>query len=99
MGEISLKPGENILVHRDEIAKKVKELAKKISRDYKGKDLVLVGVLKGAVVFLSDLMREITIDVTIDFMAVSSYGNKSVSSGVVKIVKDMDTPITGKHVL
>jgi hypoxanthine phosphoribosyltransferase len=99
MGEIIRKPGEDILVDRETIRAKVKELAKQISDDYRGTDLVLIGVLKGAVVFLSDLMREISIDIQIDFMAVSSYGHNAISSGEVKIIKDMDTPISGKHVL
>lgn len=99
MGESLYKPFQNILVGREEISEKVKELGRRISEDYKGCDLVLVGVLKGAVVFLSDLMRELTIDVEIDFMAVSSYGNKTSSSGIVKIIKDMDISISEKHVL
>ena len=99
MGESVYKPFKNILVGRDEISEKVKELGRQISEDYRGTDLVLVGVLKGAVVFLSDLMRELTMDVEVDFMAVTSYGNKTTSSGSVKIIKDMDISISGKHVL
>lgn len=90
---------ENVLVSREAISSKVKELGKKISRDYEGKQLILVGVLKGGFVFLADLMREITIPVDMDFIAVSSYGASTKSSGVVRIIKDVDMSFTGKHVL
>lgn len=90
---------EEILVSRDTIREKVKELGRKISQDYDGKELVLVGVLKGGFVFLADLMREITIPVDMDLISVSSYGNSTRSSGVVRIIKDTDVNITGKHVL
>ncbi|MCX7773510.1 MAG: hypoxanthine phosphoribosyltransferase [Clostridia bacterium] len=89
----------NVLVGRDELKAKTKELADRINRDYEGKDLLLVGVLKGGFMFLSDLCRELTIPVSIDFISVSSYGNSTVSSGVVRILKDIDYDITGKHVL
>lgn len=88
-----------VLVSRDEIKAKTKELAERISSDYQGKDLLLVCVLKGGFMFLSDLARELTIDVQIDFISCSSYGNSTVSSGVVRILKDIDYDITGKHVL
>lgn len=88
-----------ILISKNRIQKKVKELAKKISKDYKGKKLVLVGILKGAFVFLSDLMRQVTIPVELDFIQVASYGARATSSGVIKIKKDIDLPIVGKHVL
>jgi len=92
-------PKISVLVPREEINAKTQELAKKISEDYAGKDLLLVGVLKGGFVFLADLCRAITIDVSVDFISVSSYGNTMVSSGVVRILKDIDYDITGKHVL
>jgi hypoxanthine phosphoribosyltransferase len=88
-----------ILVQADDLAHRVRELAHEISRDYEGRSLFLVGVLKGAVFFLSDLMRHLEIDCEVDFMAVSSYGSSTDSSGVVRILKDLDAPIEGKHVL
>jgi hypoxanthine phosphoribosyltransferase len=90
---------EGVLVSREVIQKKVKELGKQISQDYEGKELVLVGVLKGGFVFLADLMREITIPVDMDFISVSSYGDSTKSSGVVRIIKDIDINVTNKHVL
>ena len=78
---------------------RVRELAKEVSRDYEGKDLLLIGVLKGAVFFLSDLMRHLEIPVEVDFMAVASYGSATKSSGVVRILKDLDAPIEGRDVL
>jgi hypoxanthine phosphoribosyltransferase len=88
-----------ILVQRDELEHRVRELAGEISRDYADRDLLLVGVLKGAVFFLSDLMRHLDIDCEVDFMAVSSYGSSTDSSGVVRILKDLDVSIEGRHVL
>jgi len=88
-----------ILVPADALAARVEELAAAISRDYAGKDLVLIGVLKGAVFFLSDLMRHLDIPVEIDFMAVASYGSATKSSGVVRILKDLDAVIEGRDVL
>ena len=79
--------------------RRVRELAAEISRDYDGKDLVLIGVLKGAVFFLSDLMRHLEIPVEVDFMAVASYGSATKSSGVVRILKDLDAAIEGRDVL
>lgn len=90
---------EKVLVSRDAIKEKVKELGKKISEDYQGKELVLIGVLKGGFIFLADLVREITIPVDIDFISVSSYGQSTQSSGIVRIVKDIDIDIQDKHVL
>lgn len=90
---------QEILITRDEIHKHVVKMGRRISADYAGKELVLVGVLKGGVIFLADLIREITIPVDMDFMAVSSYGNSTSSSGVVRIIKDIDISISGKHVL
>jgi hypoxanthine phosphoribosyltransferase len=87
------------LVAAEDLERRVRELAAEISRDYDGKDLVLVGVLKGAVFFLSDLMRHLTIPVEVDFMAVASYGSATKSSGVVRILKDLDAAIDGRDVL
>ncbi len=88
-----------ILISEDEIREKVKELGELITRDYKDKDLLIVGVLKGCVIFLSDLVREIKLPLTMDFMVVSSYGSSTKSSGVVRIVKDLEKDISGKDVL
>ncbi len=88
-----------ILVGPDELERRVRELADEVSRDYEGRDLVLVGVLKGAVFFLSDLMRHLTVPCEVDFMAVASYGSATKSSGVVRILKDLDAVIEGRDVL
>lgn len=88
-----------ILVSSEEIHDKIDQLAKQITEDYRDKDLLLVGVLKGAFVFMSDLARSIQLPLEFDFMAVSSYGSSTKSSGVVRILKDLDYEITGRHVL
>lgn len=88
-----------ILITSEAIRERTAELGAEISRDYAGKDVLLVCVLKGAMVFMADLMRHITIPVCIDTIAVSSYGAATVSSGVVRIVKDLDAPVADKHVL
>ena len=88
-----------ILVQADELQHRIKEMAAEVSRDYKGRDLLLIGVLKGAVFFLADLMRELDIPCEVDFMAVSSYGSSTDSSGVVRILKDLDAPLEGRNVL
>ena len=90
---------QEILISGEEIAKRVKELGVQISKDYEGKDLMLIGVLKGSVPFMADLLKEITIPCTMDFMAVSSYGSATTSSGVVRILKDLDSSIENKRVL
>ena len=90
---------DNVLVSEEEIHEKIAALAKQITEDYRGKDLLLVGVLKGAFVFMSDLAREIQLPIEFDFMAVSSYGSSTKSSGVVRILKDLDYEITSRHVL
>jgi hypoxanthine phosphoribosyltransferase len=88
-----------VLVTREDLTRRVEELGGEISRDYEGRDLVLVGVLKGAVLFLADLMRHISVPCEVDFMAVSSYGSSTDSSGVVRILKDLDASIEGRDVL
>ena len=88
-----------VLISKEAIEAKTKELAERISRDYKGKDLLVVGVLKGSVIFASELIKNITIPYEIDFMAVSSYGSSSETTGVVRILKDLDSEISGKHIL
>jgi hypoxanthine phosphoribosyltransferase len=88
-----------ILVPAEDLDRRVQELAAEVSRDYRDKDLVLIGVLKGAVFFLSDLMRHIDIPVEVDFMAVASYGSATKSSGVVRILKDLDAVIEGRDIL
>ncbi len=88
-----------ILFTEEDILAKVKEMAEKISEDYKDGDLVVIGVLKGSVVFTSDLIKYITVPCVLDFMAVSSYGLASESSGIVKIIKDLDYDIEGKDLL
>ena len=88
-----------ILVQQDDLQHRVRQLAEEISRDYEGRHLFLVGVLKGAVFFLSDLMRHLGVPCEVDFMAVSSYGSSTDSSGVVRILKDLDAPIEGRDVL
>lgn len=88
-----------VLLTEDEIQLRVKALGQQISEDYRGKDLVLVGILKGAFVFLSDLVRHIEIPITIDFVAISSYGKSTKSSGIVRLVKDLDESVENKHVL
>jgi hypoxanthine phosphoribosyltransferase len=87
------------LVSQDDLQHRVRELGAEISRDYAGKELFLVGVLKGAVFFLSDLMRSLEVPCEVDFMAVASYGSSTDSSGVVRILKDLDATIEGKDVL
>jgi len=88
-----------ILITEEEIKNKITELGKKISKDYKGKNLILVGVLRGAVIFMADLARKISIPMVFDFIAISSYGAETKSSGVVRILKDLDVNIKGKDVL
>jgi hypoxanthine phosphoribosyltransferase len=88
-----------ILVQADDLQRRIRELGAEITRDYQGRDLLLVCVLKGAVFFLSDLMREIQVPCEVDFMAVASYGDSTDSSGVVRILKDLDAAIEGRDVL
>jgi hypoxanthine phosphoribosyltransferase len=88
-----------ILVDEETLRNRVAELGEEVSRDYAGRDLLLIGVLKGAVFFMADLMRQLTVPCEIDFMAISSYGASTDSSGVVRILKDLDINIEGREVL
>ncbi|MDR1413000.1 MAG: hypoxanthine phosphoribosyltransferase [Actinomycetes bacterium] len=90
---------ERVLVTQEQLAERITAMGAAISADYRGRDLLIIGVLKGAAWFVADLTRALDIDFTVDFMAVSSYGNAHKSSGVVRILKDLDTPIEGRHVL
>lgn len=90
---------KTVLITKEQIEKRVEELGRQITKDYEGKDVVLVGILKGAMPFLCDLMRSIDLPVTLDTMCVSSYGNSTVSSGHVNIKKDLDRDIRGKNVI
>ena len=88
-----------VLYTKQQIADRVHAIGQQISSDYAGESIVLIGVLKGAAIFLSDIARAITVDATFDFVAVSSYGRARVSSGAVKLIKDIDNPIEGQHVI
>lgn len=90
---------KEVLFSEEAINKRVKELSSRISEDYKGKELLVVGVLKGSVIFAAELIKNITIPCQIDFMAVSSYGDSSETTGVVRILKDLDSEISGKHII
>ncbi|HEY3921214.1 MAG TPA: hypoxanthine phosphoribosyltransferase [Gaiellaceae bacterium] len=96
--ELDRDVGE-VLIDEEQLAGRIRELGREISSDYAGRELLLVGVLKGAVFFMADLMRSITVPCEIDFMAISSYGAATDSSGVVRILKDLDINIEGRHVL
>ena len=100
MSQTELERGvSEVLVEEEALRARVAELGEEISSDYEGRDLLLVGVLKGAVFFMADLMRRLTVPCEVDFMAISSYGAASDSSGVVRILKDLDIPLDGRHVL
>ena len=90
---------DHILVTSEQLREEIGRIGERISADYQGKDLLLVGVLKGAIMFMVDLARAIDLPVTIDFMAVASYGASTKTSGIVRILKDLDNSIEGKHVL
>lgn len=90
---------EKVLLSAEEIAARTLELGKMITEDYAGKEILMIGVLRGAVLFMADLARAIEVPVALDFMAVSSYGSGTASSGIVRILKDLDHSIEGKHVL
>jgi hypoxanthine phosphoribosyltransferase len=92
-------PAGEILVQADDLQRRVRELGAEITADYAGRELLLICVLKGAVFFLSDLMRHIEVPCQVDFMAVASYGDATDSSGVVRILKDLDAPIEGRDVM
>jgi hypoxanthine phosphoribosyltransferase len=96
--ELERAVGE-VLIDADRLQARIRELGDEITADYEGKELLLVGVLKGAVFFMADLMRSISVPCEIDFMAISSYGASTDSSGVVRILKDLDINIEGRHVL
>lgn len=96
--DLDIKLGK-VLVSAEEIDAKLAEMGAAITRDYQGKDLLLIGILKGAFVVMADLSRHIDLPVEFDFMAVSSYGSATKSSGVVRILKDLDQEIAGRHVL
>lgn len=88
-----------ILITKEQIEKRVKEIGAEITRDYEGENVLMVGILRGAVVFFSELVKNVDLDVRFDFMVVSSYGSGSTSSGEVRIIKDISQPIEGKNVL
>ena len=90
--------GETLVSHED-LTRRIAELGAEMSSDYEGRDLLMIGVLKGAVLFIADLMRHLTVPCEIDFMAISSYGSEIDSSGVVRILKDLDAPIEGRDVV
>jgi hypoxanthine phosphoribosyltransferase len=96
--ELEQAVGE-ILIDEDALSSRVAELGAEVSADYQGRDLLLIGVLKGAVFFMADLMRHITVPCEVDFMAISSYGDSTDSSGIVRILKDLDINIEGRDVL
>lgn len=93
------KDFERVLISEDEIRARISEVAAEISRDYEGKDLLVIGILKGCIHFFSDLTREIDLPITMDFMAISSYGAGTTSSGEIKMLKDLDKPISGKNIM
>jgi hypoxanthine phosphoribosyltransferase len=96
--ELEAAVGE-VLIDEETLAARVAELGAEVSADYHGRDLLLIGVLKGAVFFMADLMRHLTVPCEVDFMAISSYGDATDSSGIVRILKDLDINIEGRHVL
>lgn len=90
---------EKVLITKEELAERIEAMGNEITAEYAGKDILMVGVLRGAVVFMADLARAIKVPVALDFMAVSSYGASTSSSGIVRILKDLDEEIQGKHLL
>lgn len=90
---------ERVLVKHDELQEKIKELGAQITKDYEGKELLVIGILRGSVLFMTDLIKSIDLYLEIDFMDVSSYGEATTSSGEVKILKDLESPVEGKHLL
>jgi hypoxanthine phosphoribosyltransferase len=94
-----MNASKRLLISRDDIAQRVGELAAQISKDYRGQDLVMVGILKGAFIFLADLVRALDFPVEIDFVRLMSYGDGTTSSGDVRITKDVELPLEGRHVV
>ena len=94
-----MNASKRLLISRDDIAQRVGELAAQISKDYRGQDLVMVGILKGAFIFLADLVRALDFPVEIDFVRLMSYGDGTTSSGEVRITKDVELPLEGRHVV
>jgi hypoxanthine phosphoribosyltransferase len=94
-----LGEGLELLFTRDQIHQRVAEMGQQIAADYDGQSIIMIGVLKGAAIFLADLARAVPVDCTFDFVAVSSYGKGSSTSGAAKLIKDLDLPIEGKHVI
>jgi len=94
-----MKEKINVMITEEEISKRILEVADRINKDYEGRELILICVLKGGVMFMCDLARRLNLSVRLDFMSVSSYGSETKSSGVVKIIKDLDDSIDGKNVL
>lgn len=90
---------EKVLISEEDLKKRIQELGEAINHDYAGQEILMIGVLRGAVIFMADLCRAVTLPVAIDFMAVSSYGASTSSSGVVRILKDLDEDVEGRHVL
>lgn len=90
---------EKVLISQEELASRIKTIGEEITADYDGKEILMIGVLRGAVIFMADLARAIKVPVAIDFMAVSSYGSSTTSSGIVRILKDLDEEVQGKHLL
>lgn len=90
---------KKVLISQEELASRIKAMGDEISADYAGKEILMIGVLRGAVIFMADLARAIKVPVALDFMAVSSYGSSTTSSGIVRIIKDLDEEIQGKHIL
>ena len=94
-----MKEKINVMITEEEISKRILEVADRINKDYEGRELILICVLKGGVMFMCDLAKRLNLDVRLDFMSVSSYGAETKSSGVVKIIKDLDNSIDGSDVL
>ena len=99
MSEYLREDMAKILIEEEELQKRVREMAEEITKDYAGKELLLICILKGAVMFYADLARNIRLPVQLEFMAISSYGNDVKTSGIVRIAKDVDTSLMGRHVL
>ena len=97
--KLNIKAKYRELISEQDLKRRIKELGEEISRDYESKCPILIGVLNGAFIFMADLIRELTIDCEVDFVKISSYGNKKVSSGNIKLIKDFDCDVDGRHVL